>query len=115
MTVVAVCQVRLAVGDLTGNRQAGAAAVAEAAAAGASVIVLPELADSGYLFTGAPEARRLAAPVAGNPTVALWQELAARHAAVIAGGFCELGPDGRLYNSAALVDATVTPRSPPGS
>lgn len=25
---------------------------------------------------------------------------------VIAGGFCELGNDGRLYNSAALVDGS---------
>jgi len=27
---------------------------------------------------------------------------------VIVGGFCELGPDGRLFNSAALVDASGT-------
>lgn len=105
MTVVAVCQLALAVGEPSANRQSGAEAVAAAAAAGAALIVLPELADSGYAFAGAEEARALAAPAAGNATLALWQDLAARHEAVIVGGFCELGAGGRLYNSAALVDA----------
>ncbi|MGH3268014.1 MAG: nitrilase-related carbon-nitrogen hydrolase, partial [Trebonia sp.] len=35
-----------------------------------------------------------------------WQSLAGRHDLAIAGGFCELGPDGKLYNSAAIVDAS---------
>ncbi|MGE5131476.1 MAG: nitrilase-related carbon-nitrogen hydrolase [Gemmatimonadota bacterium] len=108
MTVVAVCQVALAVGDLPGNRQACEAAVAEAAAAGAALIVLPELSDSGYVFAGPDEARGLAAPADGNPTLALWHDWAGRHRAVIVGGFCELGPGGLLYNSAAVVDATGT-------
>jgi predicted amidohydrolase len=106
MTVVAACQVPLAVGDLAGNRAAVTAAVTEAAAAGAELIVLPELSDSGYVFSGPEEARGLAAPAASSPALALWRELAAQHGTVIAGGFCELGPDGRLYNSAALVDGS---------
>jgi predicted amidohydrolase len=108
VTGVAVCQLALAVGDPAGNRQAGAAAVAEAAAAGAALIVLPELCDSGYVFTSPGEARGLAAPAAGNPTLRLWHDLAGQHRAVIVGGFCELGPDGLLYNSAAVVDAAGT-------
>jgi predicted amidohydrolase len=104
MTVVAVCQLGLTVGDPDGNRAAAAAAVAEAAERGAGLVVLPELCDSGYVFSGEQEARGLAAPVDGNATLGQWTALAARHRAVIAGGFCELAADGTLRNSAALVD-----------
>ena len=103
MNVIAACQLALSVGDVAANRAAAAAAVAEAARHGADLVVLPELCDSGYVFSGAAEARTLAAPAVDNPTLCEWQALAIRHAAVIAGGFCELGDDGRLYNSAALV------------
>jgi 5-aminopentanamidase len=104
--VVAVAQRALTVGELDANRQAGRAAVAEAAAAGARLVVLPELSDSGYVFSGAEEARSLASPAASAVTLREWQSLAGPHNLVIAGGFCELGPDGELYNSAAIVDAS---------
>jgi len=108
-TVVAVAQLAITVAEPDVNRQAAAAAVAEAAAAGARLVVLPELCDSGYVFDSAApaeEARGLAAPAADNATLRQWHELAGRHRLVIVGGFCELGADGRLYNSAALVDAS---------
>jgi predicted amidohydrolase len=108
MTVVAVAQLELAVGDVDGNRGAAAGAVTDAAAAGAALVVLPELADSGYVFTSEAEARGLATRAGDSPTLGAWRALAARHRIVIAGGFCELGADGRLYNSAALVDASGT-------
>jgi predicted amidohydrolase len=41
-------------------------------------------------------------------TLSEWRSLAARHDLTIAGGFCELGPGGKLYNSAAIVDASGT-------
>jgi predicted amidohydrolase len=104
--VVAVAQLALTVGEQDANRQAASAAVAEAAAAGARLVVLPELSDSGYVFSGAEEARLLASPAASAVTLREWRSLAARHDLVIAGGFCELGPDGELYNSAAVVDAS---------
>ena len=104
--VVAVAQLALTVGELDANRQAARAAVAEAAAAGARLVVLPELSDSGYVFSAADEARSLASPAASSVTLREWQSLAARHDLTIAGGFCELGPDGKLYNSAAIVDAS---------
>jgi predicted amidohydrolase len=66
-------------------------------------VVLPELCDSGYVFTDEAEARALAAPVADSPTLREWRALASRHAMAIVGGFCELGENGLLYNSAALV------------
>jgi predicted amidohydrolase len=107
MTLVSVAQLELAVGQWEAvNRPATVAAVEDAVAAGARLIVLPELSDSGYVFTGPDEARSLAHPVAHSPALALWQSLAAQHSVVIAGGFCELGEDGRLCNSAALVDGS---------
>ena len=110
-TQIAVAQLAITVAEPDANRQAAAEAVAEAAAAGARLVVLPELSDSGYVFDAedpAAEARGLAAPVADSATLRQWQALAGRHRLVIVGGFCELGADGRLYNSAALVDASGT-------
>ena len=104
--VVAVAQLALTVGELDANRQVAGAAVAEAAAAGARLVVLPELSDSGYVFSGSGEARSLASPAGSCVTLREWRSLAAGHGLVIAGGFCELGPDGKLYNSAAIVDAS---------
>jgi len=103
MSVVAACQLGLAVGEVESNRAAAAAAVAESAGHGAELVVLPELCDSGYVFTGVAEARALATPAADSPTLREWQALAGRYGTTIAGGFCELGDDGLVYNSAALV------------
>ena len=68
-------------------------------------MVLPELANSGYVFTSAEEARAAAVRVDGE-LLAGWAHEAARGDALVIGGFCELGADDRLYNSAAVVDST---------
>src|ERR1700722_4691566 len=106
--VVAVAQRALTVGKPDANRRAGRAAGAGAAAAGARLVVLRDWSDSGYVFSGADEARTLASPAASAVTLREWRSLAATHDLAIAGGFCELGPDGELYNSAAIVDASGT-------
>jgi 5-aminopentanamidase len=108
VTVVAVGQLAPVIGDPARNRHAAAEAVREAVSAGARLIVLPELCDSGYVFDSEQEARRLATSAADSPTLRQWRDLAADGQAVIVGGFCELGGDGRLYNSAVLVDASGT-------
>jgi 5-aminopentanamidase len=102
VTTVACCQVALAVGALAANRSACLAAASEAARAGAQIVVLPELASSGYVFDSPAQARALAEPVSG-PTVSGWTELAGRTGTTIVGGICELGEDGNLYNTAVLV------------
>ncbi len=99
---VACCQLVPAFGDLAANRDLTARAITAAAGQGASVVVLPELVSSGYVFESRAEARACAEPADGE-TVARWAELAVRHRAVIVGGFCEAA-DGELFNSAALVD-----------
>jgi predicted amidohydrolase len=111
--IVAVAQVGIAVGEVDANREAGAQAVAEAAALGAGLVVLPELSDSGYVFSSADEARELATPVDASATLARWHTLARDHGLVVAGGFCELGDDGLLYNSAAVVTVFTPGDGPP--
>jgi predicted amidohydrolase len=107
-TVIAVAQLALAVGEVEGNRKLAADAVEVAAARGARLVVLPELCDSGYVFESAAEARELATSAGDSETLRQWRTLASAHDIVIAGGFCELGLDGRLYNSAAIVDGSGT-------
>ena len=68
---------------------------------------MPELVTSGYVFESAEEARALAQPVDG-PALSDWAEEAARTEAVVIGGFAELGADGAVYNSAAVVRACRT-------
>ncbi|MGH3058662.1 MAG: nitrilase-related carbon-nitrogen hydrolase [Gaiellaceae bacterium] len=100
---VACAQIAPSVEDPRGNRALTRDAVREAVSAGARLVVLPELSTSGYVFESADEARAAAEPADG-PTLRGWAEEAARGDAVVVGGFCELGDDGVLHNSAAVLD-----------
>ena len=101
---VACCQIAPEVGRPDQNAHLALGAIAGAIDAGAQIVVLPELVNSGYVFTSVDEARAAAVPVDGE-LLAGWAAEAARGEAVIVGGFCELARDGRLYNSSALVDS----------
>jgi 5-aminopentanamidase len=61
------------------------------------------LVTCGYVFESLEEARA-AALQADDACFTEWAREAARGDAVVIGGFCELVPDGRLFNSSALVD-----------
>jgi predicted amidohydrolase len=101
MVRIACCQIDPTIGDLAANAESIEAQIRDAVGAGADVIVLPELATSGYMFTDADEARAAAlTPTA--PAFTKWS--AAAGDSIVIGGFCELG-DARLYNSAVVVDA----------
>jgi predicted amidohydrolase len=102
---IACCQVAPRVGDLAANRATSEAAVQDAAAAGARIVVLPELMSSGYVFRDRAEAIELAEPVDG-PAVSHWHQLAQRHDLTIVAGMCELGEDSRCYNTAVVVAPT---------
>jgi len=85
VTLVCAAQLSLTVGDVDGNRRAGLDAITAAAAAGAGVVVLPELSDTGYVFADRDEALALADP---GPTVEAWVEAARRHRMIVVGGYC---------------------------
>jgi 5-aminopentanamidase len=102
--VVACCQVAPQLGDPVANRELATDAIGDAVRQGASVVVLPELISSGYVFESRAEARANAEPPDG-PTVTAWAQLAAAHDIVIVGGFCEAGAGDEVFNSAALVDS----------
>jgi 5-aminopentanamidase len=102
---VACCQIAPRVGELAANRAACLAAATRAAGQGARIVVLPELASSGYVFRDLAEARSLAEPLDG-PTTAEWVGLADRLGITLVGGLCELGDDGLLYNTAVIATGT---------
>jgi predicted amidohydrolase len=102
MVRIACCQIDPTIGDLAANATVIEAQIRDAADAGADIIVLPELATSGYMFADAEEARAVALTPT-DPAFAKW--LAAVGNSIVIGGFCELGDDGNLYNSAVMVDA----------
>lgn len=96
MTRVACLRLSPTLGDVAANLAMVRRALA---AVSADVVVLPELVTSGYVFSSAEEA---AACAISPDALASWGE----SGAIVIGGFCERGDDGRLYNSAAVVDAS---------
>lgn len=92
MTRIVCLQLAPTLGDVAENQARIAAAVR---AADADIVVLPELATSGYVFASTAEAHE--ASLAAD-------ELGWDFGPVVIGGFCERGPDGAVYNSAAIVD-----------
>lgn len=105
--VIACCQLPLSVGDIEGNRAAIEAAVDRVASAGADIVVLPELAASGYRIESHEELDAVGERIDGA-SLTHWHTLAERHDVVIVGGFVERGEAGRFHNSAAVVDRSGT-------
>lgn len=68
----------------------------------AELIVLPELFNSGYLFTSREEALSLAEEIPGGKTVELLYRIARKKNIHIVAGLCEKEGD-RLFNSAVLI------------
>lgn len=85
-------------GDVNGNLEQIAAALNGVEA---DLIVLPELANSGYLFLDQDEVNAVAEPVPG-PTTELIQALARRHGCHIVIGLAERAGH-QVYNSAVLI------------
>ncbi|MYB76630.1 MAG: hypothetical protein F4X83_05955 [Chloroflexi bacterium] len=94
----AVCQYAPILGDLPANVEKGARAIQEAAESGADLIVLPEMANSGYVVFSSAEARALAERPDESPAVARWQQLAQEFDIHVVAGLCEKVSDNALYN-----------------
>jgi N-carbamoylputrescine amidase len=101
----AVFQFDVRIGDIAANLGAATRGVEQAAAAGADIVVFPEMAASGYAFATKEEVGRFAEPATAErlgPALTGWAELARKHGLYVCGGFPEIA-DGAYYNSAALV------------
>ncbi len=101
---VACIQMEPRIGEKETNVARSLEKIAEAAAKGAKLIVLPELCNSGYVFASRQEAFALAEPVPDGPTTRAWLDAARQHGAVIVAGIC----DGR-----ATPSTTASPSSVP--
>lgn len=99
---VACVQTEPVLGDLEANIELTSAGLAEAAAAGARLAVLPEAASSGYMFRNKEEVAANAQSVDGGPSIRAWAQAARASGMWICGGFIE-NDRGTLYNSAVLI------------
>jgi predicted amidohydrolase len=100
--VVACVQMEPRVGEKARNVATAIRHIEEAARNGASLVVLPELSNTGYVFSSRGEAFSLAEEVPGGQTVETWADAARRLGVHIVAGIAER--DGhRLYNSAVLI------------
>lgn len=97
---VAVAQLELRPGQIESNRERILEAIGAALGRGANLVVLPELASSGYRLRSWEEAHAASETIPG-PSTEAWRE-EARGECYVVGGICER--DGNaLYNSVAVV------------
>ena len=99
---IAVAQYEPRIGDLGHNRAAAATWVEAAAGEGAQLVVLPELASSGYVFAGEEEAADLAEDADTGESVAALVEVCRRCAVHVVAGLAEAG-DGCRHDSAVVL------------
>ncbi|GAB2843280.1 nitrilase family protein [Actinocorallia aurea] len=102
---VAVCQTEPVLLDLAANVRDTVDTVRGCVGRGADVVVLPELATSGYMFDSLDEARSTALPLS-HPVFTDWREALGDGRTVLVAGFAEDGGDGRIFNSAVVLDRT---------
>jgi N-carbamoylputrescine amidase len=98
---IAACQYEPRVGSVAENRAAAVSWASRAAEAGAQLIVLPELASSGYVFRDEDEAATTAEPADGPLSAAL-HAVCRQHGCYVVCGLNERAGDAR-HNSAVLV------------
>jgi len=98
---VATVQFEPIIGDRAGNLAAIERLAKAAKTQGAEIVVLPELADSGYTFRDGEEVAALAGPVPGGPSAETLRRLAEEFGLYIVSGIAEQDGD-RFYNSALL-------------
>jgi len=106
---VACAQYAVREGDRARNLEASLGFARRAAARGADLVVLPELASSGCDLGTRENALTLAEEFPAGPTVRAWREEAEGSGIFIVGGLLEREGD-TLYNSAVLVGPGVTER-----
>jgi len=103
MQGIAVVQYAPDPADVDGNLARSLDLIARAAAQGADLVVLPELAATGYLLDDPAAAAAAAEPVAGGTRLRAWSAAAARPRLHLVAGFAERGPGWRPYPRAAVI------------
>ena len=99
---IACIQMQPTIGKVEDNVAHSIGLINRAVEQGAKFVVLPELSNTGYMFSSREEAFALSEPIPGGPTVKAWSEIAARHKLHLVAGICER--DGtKLFNSAVLI------------
>ncbi|TDK41397.1 nitrilase family protein [Antarcticimicrobium luteum] len=98
---IACIQFEPKIGELDANLDAIEDRVRQAHAKGARLIVLPELADSGYVFDSAEELARLAQPIPDGRSARRLIALSSELEVYIVSGLAEAA-GGTFYNSAML-------------
>jgi N-carbamoylputrescine amidase len=99
---VACIQMEPRIGQKTDNLERSLLLIANAARAGAQLLVLPELCNTGYVFASRSEAFDAAESVPDGPSCQAWQGAAREHDVVIVAGLVER-EGARLYNSAVVI------------
>nr|WP_322596486.1 nitrilase family protein [Acidovorax sp.] len=102
LVTVASIQMEPRIGRKDENLARSVALAERAAAGGAALVVLPELANTGYVFESRAEAFALAEPVPNGPSTQAWIEVARRWNTLIVAGIAERDGE-RLYNAAVVV------------
>ena len=99
---IACLQMEPRVGERDMNLDRTLDLIGQAASAGAGLVVLPELCNSGYVFSTREEALDLSEDIPDGPSCQAWADAAARHRMHIVAGIAER--DGHsLYNSAVVI------------
>jgi predicted amidohydrolase len=99
---IACCQIEPHVGQKEGNVDKTIRFAKEAANHGARIILLPELANTGYVFETREEAFGLAEVVPGGETSRRWEEFARDRGVYLTAGIAER-EGSQLYNSSVLI------------
>jgi len=99
---IACIQMEPVVGEKDRNVSRSLEFIAAAADQGARLIVLPELANSGYVFETREEAFELAEEIPDGPTCAAWAKIATERDIYLVAGISERYGQ-VLYNSAVII------------
>ena len=99
---VACLQMEPEIGQKEKNLFRSLELIEQAGKAGANLVVLPELCNSGYMFATREEAFDLAEPVPGGASCESWMAAARKYELFIVAGITEREGD-KLYNSAVVL------------
>lgn len=99
---VAVIQMESEIGKKEENVKKSVELIEKAAKNGATLIILPELCNSGYVFNSREEAYQLSEPVPDGPTTQAWMEAVKKFNVYVSAGINERAGD-LLYNSSVIV------------